>query len=133
MNPFKNISVFRDQDIYSGCSLRPWSDPDLDAVTIDTTEFPEKQEWDMDYNRYKELSDKLKGNTDYAKSQLMEVNLLTKKMEQVQQENDRLQHLTNLLIQHLSKSGNNAFPLKDIDKQMALYDDGGIDGTPRNA
>ena len=56
----------------------------------------------------------------------------------LQQENDRLHHLTNVLIQHIWKSGPNGLPLKDIDRQMALYDartfdDGGMDGTPRNA
>ncbi len=51
---------------------------------------------------------------------------------QLQQENDRLHHLTNVLIQHIWKTGNRGLPLKDIDKQMKLFDDGGIDGTPRN-
>ena len=53
-------------------------------------------------------------------------------MTQLQQENDRLHHLTNVLIQHIWKTGNRGLPLKDIDKQMKLFDDGGIDGTPRN-
>ena len=52
---------------------------------------------------------------------------------QLQQENDRLHHLTNVLIQHIWKTGDRGLPLKDIDKQMKLFDDGGIDGTPRNA
>jgi len=51
---------------------------------------------------------------------------------QLQQENDRLHHLTNVLIQHIWKTGDRGLPLKDIDKQMKLFDDGGIDGTPRN-
>jgi hypothetical protein len=131
MNPFKNISVFRDQDIYTNCSLKPWS-ISTDSCT-DTTEFPEKQEWDMEYSRYKELYEGLKGDTDYAKSQLMEIELLKKKMEQLQQENDRVQHLTQCLVLQMSKVENNKFPLKEIDKQMAQFDDGGIDGTPRNA
>ena len=54
-------------------------------------------------------------------------------MTQLQQENDRLHHLTNVLIQHIWKSGERGLPLKEIDKQMKLFDDGGIDGTPRNA
>ena len=53
-------------------------------------------------------------------------------MTQLQQENDRLHHLTNVLIQHIWKTGDRGLPLKDIDKQMKLFDDGGIDGTPRN-
>ena len=72
-----------------------------------TTEFPEKREYDMAYNH-------------------------------LQQENDRLQHLTTVLIEHIWKK--HPFPLKEIDekmleydkKQMALFDDGGMDGTPRN-
>ena len=55
----------------------------------------------------------------------------------LQQENDRLHHLTNVLIQHLGKIGDRGLPLKEIDRQMAIYDastydDGGMDGTPRN-
>ena len=57
--------------------------------------------------------------------------------EQLQQENARLHHLTTVLIDHIWKTGDRGLPLKDIDKQMALFDnnfdDGGIDGTPRNA
>ena len=53
-------------------------------------------------------------------------------MTQLQQENDRLHHLTNVLIQHIWKSGDRGLPLKEIDKQMKLFDDGGIDGPPRN-
>ncbi len=53
-------------------------------------------------------------------------------MTQLQQENDRLHHLTNVLIQHIWKTGDRGLPLKEIDKQMKIYDDGGIDGTPRN-
>ena len=51
----------------------------------------------------------------------------------LQQENDRLQHLTTVLIQHIWKTGDRGLPLKEIDRQMKIFDDGGIDGTPRNA
>ena len=54
-------------------------------------------------------------------------------MTQLQQENDRLHHLTNVLIQHIWKIGDRGLPLKEIDRQMKIFDDGGIDGTPRNA
>ena len=72
-----------------------------------TTKFPEKRDYDMAYNH-------------------------------LQQENDRLHHLTTVLIEHIWKK--HPFPLKEIDekmleydkKQMALFDDGGMDGTPRN-
>ena len=92
MNPYKNISVMRDQEV------APLS---------------EKQE--------------------YMKSQVAEIELLIKKEEQLQQENKRLHHLTTVLIQHIWKSGNKGLPLKEIDEQMKIFDDGGIDGTPRNA
>ena len=81
MNPFKNISVFRDQEV------APLS---------------EKQE--------------------YMKSQVAEIELLIKKEEQLQQENDRLQHLTTVLIDHIWKTGDRGLPLKEIDKQMELFD-----------
>ena len=92
MNPYKNVSVMRDQEV---------------------TPFPEKEE--------------------YMKSQLGEIELLIKKEEQLQQENKRLHHLTNVLIQHIWKTKDTGLPLKEIDKQMKIFDDGGIDGTPRNA
>ena len=86
MNPYKNISVMRDQE--------------------EVTEFPEKRKYDLAYKH-------------------------------LQQENDRLQHLTTVLIEHIWKK--HPFPLKEIDEKMLEYDkktqfdDGGIDGTPRNA
>ena len=73
----------------------------------EVTEFPEKREYDLAYKH-------------------------------LQQENDRLQHLTTVLIEHIWKK--HPFPLKEIDEKMLEYDkkqtqfdDGGIDGTPRNA
>ena len=63
MNPYKNVSVMRDQEV---------------ALS-------EKQE--------------------YMKSQVAEIELLIKKEEQLQQENDRLQHLTTVLIDHIWKTG----------------------------
>ena len=83
MNPFKNISVFRDQI----CNCLPWG-------------------------------------KDTKKTENMDYKYLL-------QENDRLQHLVQCLILQLGKTGDQKFPLKE-DKQMALFDDGGLDGTPRN-
>ena len=87
-------------------------------------------------NPYKNISvlreEEYLGNPDYAKSQLDENLLLEKKLEQLQQENDRLQHLTTVLIDHIRKSGERGLPLKEIDKQMKIFDDGGIDGIQRN-
>ena len=87
-------------------------------------------------NPYKNISvlreEEYLGNPDYAKSQLDEILLLEKKLEQLQQENDRLQHLTTVLIDHIWKSGERGLPLKEIDKQMKIFDDGGIDGIQRN-
>ena len=99
-------------------------------------------------NPYKNISvlreEEYLGNPDYAKSQLNEILLLEKKLEQLQQENDRLHHLTTVLIDHIWKK--QPFPLKEIDQQMALFDkeqidersqqsqfdDGGMDGIQRN-
>ena len=67
MNPYKNISVMRDQEI----------------------PFPEKREYDSAY-------------------------------QLLQQENDRLQHLTTVLIDHIWKK--HPFPLKEIDEKMLEYD-----------
>ena len=53
-------------------------------------------------------------------------------IEHLKLENERLQHLTTVLIDHIWKSKDRKFPLQEIDKQMALFDDGGIDGIPRN-
>ncbi len=49
-------------------------------------------------------------------------------IEHLKQENARLHHLTNVLIQHIWKSGSHGLPLKDIDKQMKLFDEkNGVD------
>ena len=44
-------------------------------------------------------------------------------LEQLKQENDRLHHLTTVLIDHIWKSGKRGLPLKEIDRQMKLYDE----------
>lgn len=44
-------------------------------------------------------------------------------IEHLKSENARLHHLTNVLIQHIWKSGNDGLPLKDIDQQMKLFDE----------
>ena len=80
---------------------------------VETTKFPEKEEYTK------------QGNIDYYHSQLKEINQLTL-------ENARLHHLTTVLIDHIWKTGDRGLPLKEIDKKMALFDDGGMDGTPRN-
>ena len=80
---------------------------------VETTKFPEKEEYTKN------------GNIEYYESQLKEINQLTL-------ENARLHHLTTVLIDHIWKTGERGLPLKEIDKQMALFDDGGVDGTPRN-
>ena len=80
---------------------------------VETTKFPEKEEYTKN------------GNIEYYESQLKEINQLTL-------ENARLHHLTTVLIDHIWKTGERGLPLKEIDKQMKIFDDGGIDGTPRN-
>ena len=81
---------------------------------VETTKFPEKEEYTKS------------GNREYYVSQLKEINQLTS-------ENARLHHLTTVLIDHIWKTGDRGLPLKEIDKKMALFDDGGMDGTPRNS
>jgi uncharacterized protein YpiB (UPF0302 family) len=41
---------------------------------------------------------------------------------QLQQENKRLHHLTTVLIDHIWKSVNKGLPLRNIDRQMELFD-----------
>ena len=40
----------------------------------------------------------------------------------LQQENDRLHHLTTVLIDHIWKTGDRGLPLREIDRQMELFD-----------
>ena len=48
---------------------------------------------------------------------------MEKYVEHLKEENKRLHHLTNVLIQHIWRSGPNGLPLKDIDRQMKLFDE----------
>ena len=69
-------------------------------------------------NPYKNIS-VMRDTNDITKfPEKQEFDLAYKHM---MQENDRLHHLTTVLIEHIGKSGRK-FPLKDIDKQMELYD-----------
>jgi hypothetical protein len=43
-------------------------------------------------------------------------------VEHLKQENKRLHHLTTVLIDHIWKTGDKGLPLKDIDRQMELFD-----------
>jgi len=52
----------------------------------------------------------------------MIANALEKEVEYLKQENDRLQHLTTVLIDHIWKTGDRGLPLREIDRQMELYD-----------
>jgi uncharacterized protein YpiB (UPF0302 family) len=73
MNPYKNVSVMRDQEVPSE-------------------------------------------RIEYMKSQVAEIELL-------EQENKRLSHLTTVLIDHIWKSSDKEVPLRDIDRQMKLFDE----------
>ena len=48
--------------------------------------------------------------------------MIEKEVEFLKQENTRLHHLTTVLIDHIWKSGKHGLPLKDIDRQMELFD-----------
>lgn len=44
-------------------------------------------------------------------------------IECLKQENDRLHHLTNVLIEHIWKTCDRGLPLREIDRQMKLFDE----------
>ena len=137
MNLFKNISIFRDQL----CNCFPWSKdtkkewefwPNKEATwqprldyrelnddpEIKPTPFPEKQQYDMDYKFL------LKENSDYKS--LLEEN--DRVLGDLLEENERLDLLVKSLILQLGKDKTE----KDDKLKVALFDDGGVDGTPRN-
>ena len=104
MNPFKNISIFRDQI----CNCFPWNkdkkltrpwQPRLDYRELNDdpelkpTPFPEKQQYDMDYKFL------LKENSDYKS--LLEEN--DRVLGDLLEENERLDLLVKSLILQLSK------------------------------
>ena len=120
MNLFKNISIFRDQL----CNCLPWGkdtkkeltrpwQPRLDYRELNDdpelkpTPFPNKYQYDTDYKYLLE-------------------------------ENDRLERLVKCLVLQMSKKESplldrveSLLTEKEIQK-MALFDDGGVDGIPRN-
>jgi hypothetical protein len=53
---------------------------------------------------------------------LERIAMRDEEIELLKQENKRLHHLTNVLIDHIWKSSNNSIPLRHIDKQMELFD-----------
>jgi len=50
------------------------------------------------------------------------MELTQEKLDKLQEENHRLQHLVNILIQHLGQT-NQKFPITMIDNQMKLFDE----------
>ena len=98
MNPFKNISIFRDQI----CNCLPWSSK-TDTET-NPIPFPERHEYDIGWSE-------------------RQTELVYKEIELLKQENTRLHHLTNVLIQHIGKTGDRGLPLKEIDRQMKIFDE----------
>ena len=138
MNPFKNIAIFRDQL----CNCFPWGknkewefwpnkdtkeevglegpwQPRLDYRELNDdpelkpTPFPEKHQYDMDYKYLLE-------------------------------ENERLERLVQCLVLQLSKEESpltdsqikgkmsQINQLSDMENYIGRFDDGGVDGTPRN-
>ena len=135
MNLFKNISIFRDQL----CNCFPWSkdakdkklaklarpwQPRLDYRELNDdpelkpTPFPKKQQYDMDYKFL------LKENSDYKS--LLEEN--DRVLGDLLEENERLERFVKSLILQLGKDKTET----DDKLKVALFDDGGVDGTPRN-
>ena len=128
MNPFKNIAIFRDQL----CNCLPWSKDtkeDLALKKLMQSEGPWQPRLD-----YRELNDdpelkptpfpnKYKYDMDY---------------KYLLEENDRLERLVKCLILQMNKKESplldrveSLLTEKEIQK-MALFDDGGVDGIPRN-
>ena len=124
MNLFKNISIFRDQL----CNCFPWSkdakdkklaklarpwQPRLDYRELNDdpelkpTPFPNKYKYDMDYKYLLEENDRLER---LVKCLILQMN---------KKESPLLDRVESLLTE------------KEIQK-MALFDDGGVDGIPRN-
>jgi hypothetical protein len=52
-----------------------------------------------------------------------QIELVYSEVKHLKEENKRLHHLTNILIEHLWKVNNNGLPLNSIDKQMKLFDE----------
>ena len=52
----------------------------------------------------------------------MEIDPEIDEIEQLTQENKRLSHLTTVLIEHIWKTGERGIPLREIDRQMELFD-----------
>jgi hypothetical protein len=105
MNPFKSIAIFRDQL----CNCLPWG---KDTVDI----YRKEKEWEFWPN-------KDTAHLDY---------------KYLLEENERLERLVQSLVLQLSKRKSplldrveSLLTEKDI-QQMALFDDGGVDGIPRN-
>ncbi len=108
MNPFKNIAIFRDQV----CNCLPWG-KDTKETNDNEWEF-----WPNDPElKPTKFPEKKQYDMDY---------------KYLLQENERLENLVQCLVLQLGKTGEQKDPLKEIEKQMALFDDGGVDGTPRN-
>ena len=52
-----------------------------------------------------------------------QIELVYTEVKHLKEENQRLHHLTNILVEHLWKVNNNGLPLKSIDRQMKLFDE----------
>jgi hypothetical protein len=52
----------------------------------------------------------------------MEIDPEIDEIEQLTQENKRLSHLTTVLIDHIWKTGERGLALREIDRQMELFD-----------
>ena len=113
MNPFKNISIFRNKKSRLEDKEKEWEFWPKPDTTLKPTPFPEKQQYDMDYKYL------LEENMDY-KSLLEEGD---RALGNLLEEIERLELLVKSLILQLDKK----------EKEFTvLFDDGGVDGTPRN-
>ena len=108
MNLFKNISIFRDQL----CNCLPWG-----KDTKDELEKP----WQPRLE-YRELND----DPELKPTPFPEKHEYDMDYKYLLEENKRLERLVTSLILQLSSK------VDKIEKEEILFDDGGMDGTPRN-
>ena len=110
MNIFKNISIFRDQL----CNCLPWGK--------DTKKELEKP-WQPRLE-YRELND----DPELKPTPFPEKYEYDMDYKYLLEENERLERLVKCLILQLGRVDKT----EDDKLKMALFDDGGMDGVPRN-
>ena len=110
MNIFKNISIFRDQL----CNCLPWGKDTKKELT---------KPWQPRLE-YRELND----DPELKPTPFPEKHEYDMDYKYLLEENERLERLVKCLILQLGRVDKT----EDDKLKMALFDDGGMDGVPRN-